>query len=233
MIDLEMVNVAPPCIHLVAPGQVHQLDRSANCEGSVVMFRQDLHHAIFGEPALRSLLRAGVVRNIRLSPEQSIEALDLVRSIEKEVDDTTQGNGPVAEYYLAILLLKSVQWSQAGLGTDHNTASADLVSRFIEKVDQEFLDKKQVNAYAKDLAISPGHLNELVKKRLGRSASDVVHERTLLEAKRLLLHSSSSVKEVSFALRMEDPAYFTRMFRKATGMTPGEYREHIREKYQH
>jgi len=55
----------------------------------------------------------------------------------------------------------------------------------------------------------------------------------LLEAKRLLLHADLSVKEVSHALLMEDPAYFNRMFKKATGMTPVEYRTHIREKYKH
>jgi AraC-like DNA-binding protein len=59
----------------------------------------------------------------------------------------------------------------------------------------------------------------------------VLQDRLILEAKRLLLHSSMSLKEVGFALNMEDPAYFSRVFKKATGHTPGEYRDHVRELY--
>jgi AraC-like DNA-binding protein len=60
----------------------------------------------------------------------------------------------------------------------------------------------------------------------------VIHDRLLLEARRLLLHGEQSIKEVGYALNLQDPAYFARWFRKADGRTPAEYRQHIREKYQ-
>ena len=155
----------------------------------------------------------------------------MVGAVEQET--TRDEVAGVARGYLNILLLKCAHWQQAVHPLQHpHTDRVDPVMRFMDLVEREFLGKRHVSAYASDLALSPGHLNELVKKRLGKSASEVLQDRVLLEAKRLLLHADLSVKEVSHALRMDDPAYFNRMFKKATGMTPVEYRTHIREKYQ-
>ncbi len=234
MVDLEVIPLDTPSIHLVGPGQVHKLDRSADCKGVVVMFQEDRPFEAFDAQQIRSLLRpAAAVAQIKLEDTSAQEAFGLIHLLEKELEVPTSQHSLISQHLLAVLLLKCFHWSKLDGETTRSNAHTDMVTRFLEQVELEYLHKKQVSSYAKDLAISPGYLNELVKKRLGRSASAVLHERLLLEAKRLLLHSNASVKEVSFALQMEDPAYFTRMFRKATGMTPGEYREHIREKYQH
>ncbi|MEO8588591.1 MAG: AraC family transcriptional regulator [Flavobacteriales bacterium] len=233
MIDLEHVHVKPPCVHLVAPGQVHQLSRSADSSGAVVMFGMD----VMMEPGLptdvKGLFRAtSGAQAFPIGSAQLAEVMGLVDVLEKGAVGAELAG--VVRSYLNILLMKCAHWQQAAhRDTPTRADHADPVTRFTDQVDREFLMKRQVNAYASDLAISPGHLNELVKKRLGKSASEVVQDRLLLEAKRLLLHADLSVKEVSHALRMEDPAYFNRMFKKATGMTPVEYRAHIREKYQH
>jgi AraC family transcriptional activator of pobA len=233
MIDLQHIGVEPPCIHLVAPGQVHQLQRSADSSGTVVMFGAD---ALMGPELpsdVRGLFRLGDARpSFALSPAMLDEARMLIGLIEAELtrDDATAP--AVVRNYLGVLLLKCGHWRAVTDPVQREGSDAsDVVARFTGLVEQGFLEKRQVNAYASELNVSPGHLNELVRKRLGTSASEVIQERVLLEAKRLLLHADLSVKEVSHALRMDDPAYFNRMFKKATGMTPVEYRAHIREKY--
>jgi len=99
------------------------------------------------------------------------------------------------------------------------------VRRFLELLEHHFLSERQVAHYAGQLSLTPDHLNELVKERLGRTASLVVQERLLLEAKRLLVHGGHSIKEVADALNMQDPAYFTRWFRKMEGTTPVQFRD--------
>lgn len=231
MIDLEHVPVKPPCVHLVAPGQVHRLSRSADCSGAVVMFSSDVMIEPGTPTDVKGLFRAAESgQAFPIGDGQLNEVLALVGSLEK--GSAREEIPGVARNYLYILLLKCAHWQSAASNGSTRTDATDPVSRFTDQVEREFLVKRQVNAYASDLAISPGHLNELVKKRLGKSASEVVQDRLLLEAKRLLLHADLSVKEVSHALHMEDPAYFNRMFKKATGMTPVAYRAHIREKYQ-
>jgi AraC family transcriptional regulator, transcriptional activator of pobA len=233
MIDLEHVAVKPPCVHLVGPGQVHQLDRSADCTGVVVMFMPDASQGPQRLNELSNLFIGGSGSpSFAIDDAMMAEVNTLVELMDKEL---SRSEGPVqsiVQSYLGILLMKCVHWRRI-VQPDHTLRAdaSDPVRRFANQVEQEFLEKRQVAAYAEDLALTPGHLNELVKKRLGKSASEVIHERVLLEAKRLLLHADLSVKEVGYALRMQDPAYFNRMFKKATGMTPVEYRAHIREKY--
>jgi len=234
MIDLDHIPVRPPCVHLVAPGQVHRLYRSGDSSGVVVMFGPD---ALLGQPiapVVLAQLRAGTPAALSITPAILAELMQLVEQLEGEAERTTGPLPGVLQGYLGILLIKVAHWwREAKPITYQPEGPTDVVDRFIASVGTSFLEKRQVGMYASDLSISPGHLNELVKKRLGKSASDVLQERLLLEAKRLLLHAELSVKEVSHALLMEDPAYFNRMFKKATGMTPVEYRTHIREKYKH
>lgn len=234
MIDLDHIPVRPPCIHLVAPGQVHRLHRSGDSTGVVVMFGTEV---LIGQPVtpeVLSLSRSGTLSALAITPAMLAELMHLVEQIEAEASRSTGPLPGVLQGYLGILLIKVAHWwRETKPAPQSPEAPTDLVDRFVASVGASFLHKRQVGMYAADLSISPGHLNESVKKRLGKSASDVLQERLLLEAKRLLLHADLSVKEVSHALRMEDPAYFTRMFKKATGMTPVEYRTHIREKYKH
>lgn len=234
MIDLEQYSVVAPGMHVVAAGQVHQLSRSADMRAVVVQFGRDAlvgmnatHHGDLFNHALRS-------PSMGLEAEQVHEAEGLVLRIEHELKVGGPMMAEVVHGYLTILLIKCAQWMRShGTPAGAPMDEQDPVQRFRTLVEQRYLTERQVGHYAEVLAMTPDHLNELVKKRLGRTASAVIHDRLLLEAKRLLLHSDRSVKEVGYLLNMKDPAYFSRWFGKAEGMTPVAYREHVREKYQH
>jgi AraC family transcriptional activator of pobA len=101
----------------------------------------------------------------------------------------------------------------------------DLVRRFRAMVDGHFKEHWTVAAYASELAITPTHLNRICRSVLGRTALEVIHDRLLLEAKRNLIYTSMSVKEVSNALCFSDPAYFTRFFARNAGTSPTAFRE--------
>lgn len=236
MIDLDAVPVRPPCVHLVSAGQVHQVTRSADASGLVVMFGEAALTGSAHIPALHELFGGAPHQAFPIAPAMLEETLLLAGLIEQELrqaEDLPTGQaGPVDGVvlsYLGILLMKAAHWQRSA--APERPGPTDPVQRFVRQVEQEFLDKRQVGAYADDLAMSAGYLNELVRKRLGKSAGEVIQERLLLEAKRLLLHADLSMKEVSYALRMQDPAYFNRMFKKATGLTPADYRVYIRGKY--
>lgn len=234
MIDLEQFTVETPCVHVVAPGQVHQLERSADMQGLVVMFGTEAHLGLGHAARTELFASTDGTATFPLDPARLQEAQALVQLMETELDNS---QGPVAEIvegYLGILLIKCAHWArEARPQSSAFTETVDVVRRFQELVERGFLDERQVNHYAEQLAVSPDHLNELVKERTGRTASKVIQDRLLLEAKRLLLHADQSIKEVGYALNMTDPAYFTRWFSKMEGHTPAAYREHIRELYKH
>jgi AraC-like DNA-binding protein len=108
---------------------------------------------------------------------------------------------------------------------------SDLTRRFKSSVEKNFMSVKSVNKYARLLNISSGHLNDMVHQDTGRTASEIIHERIILEAKRLLYRSEKSVKEIAFAIGYDDPSYFVKFFKVRAGITPDQFRKHIREKY--
>ncbi|MBK5284203.1 MAG: helix-turn-helix domain-containing protein [Bacteroidia bacterium] len=97
-------------------------------------------------------------------------------------------------------------------------------------VENNFRQKKSVSEYSEMLNISAGHLNDTVQHETGKTASEIIYERIILEAKRLLYHSAKSVKEIAYELLYDDPSHFNRFFKTHTGRTPEQFRKHIREK---
>jgi AraC-like DNA-binding protein len=231
MLDMVQHAVQAPSLHLISPGQVHQLVRSADMTGDVVMFAPD---ALLGQGhGARSELfaQAEGPAAIPLSPEQLVESRALVALMKSELS-MDRPMEEVVEGYLGILLIKCAAWARAVKGTKAAMRDAnDPVRRFLDLVEKGYLEERHVSHYAERLAMTGDHLNTLVRERLGRTASSVIHDRLLLEAKRLLLHGDMSIKEVGYALGMKDPAYFTRWFSKAEGQAPAAFREAIREKY--
>jgi AraC family transcriptional activator of pobA len=75
-------------------------------------------------------------------------------------------------------------------------------------------------------------LGKAVHERSGRPAGEMIRQRLLLEAQRLLAYTEMAVSEIAYAINFQDPAYFSRFFRRLTGQSPGEFRESLSQKYQ-
>lgn len=84
---------------------------------------------------------------------------------------------------------------------------------------------KQVAAYADMLHISPYQLNALTRTLVDKTASEVIQDYVVLEAKRCLLGTTHQVKEIAFRLGYDDVSYFVRFFKKQTGYTPEAFRQ--------
>jgi AraC-like DNA-binding protein len=82
----------------------------------------------------------------------------------------------------------------------------------------------KVNKAADHLGLSPQNLNAICRKVSGKSASELIIEQVLLEAKRYLLHSDKNISEIAFILNFSDPSHFVKYFKKAAGETPQVFR---------
>ena len=91
-------------------------------------------------------------------------------------------------------------------------------------VDDRYSEWHQVQDYAAKIHITPKHLSQTVKQITGRSAKNMIQDRLELEAKRMLLHTELSIKEISFQLGFEDPLYFSGFFKKRAGVSPSSFR---------
>jgi len=120
----------------------------------------------------------------------------------------------------ALIALVVSQYLSSSKSTDKISRFEIITKLFKRALEQNFLTIKSPMDYAKKLNISTPYLNECVKNTTGLSVSHHIHERVVLEAKRLLYHSDKSVKEIAFELGYDDHSYFIRVFTKVAGITP-------------
>ena len=99
-----------------------------------------------------------------------------------------------------------------------------LMRQFEKLIEIHFREKRLPKEYAEMMFMTPNHLNSLSNNVAGKSAGEIIRERILLEAKRLLANSDLMIGQIAEALHFEDNAYFTRFFKKYLGTTPEGFR---------
>lgn len=135
-------------------------------------------------------------------------------------------------------LLLAVLEKTASLIALHSTVQgrkrySTLMRKFTDLVEQHFLTATKVSDYAARLFVSAGHLNDVVKEMTGTNAKTIINERRVLEAKRLLFWTQLPIRDVGWKIGFEDPAYFTRFFKKHTGKLPAAFQRDIQKDIQH
>ncbi len=133
--------------------------------------------------------------------------------------------------YLTVLLTYLSRLYAEQHRVDTATTDKLLVKKFQARINEDFRELREVGDYASQLYISAGHLSEVVKTQTGKPAIKHIHDRVILEARRLLFHTSHSLKEIAFELGFAEASYFNRFFKRETGVTPADYRSSIREMY--
>ncbi len=101
-----------------------------------------------------------------------------------------------------------------------NATQNKILQQFRTLVEDHFLSKTHVAEYADMIYITPGHLNDTIKTITGKTAKQMIDEKRVTEAKRMLFWNELSVKQIASRLNFEDDAYFNRFFKKHTGQTP-------------
>lgn len=236
-IDFRKHYIQPPSIHVLHPGQVHLIRRGENYEGYLFVFSKEFYNLRFrgleiipGYP-LVTKLEDGPILN--MNEKEFADFSILISSIEKEFAQSSSETEEIIISFLNIFFLRlrnrfetSLKLENQAILTSHN-----LVYSFNKLVENHYTQVHQVKEYAELLGESPVLLNRAVKSLTGKTASELIVERLILEAKRLLLYSDLSNKEIAYKLNYEDPSYFARIFRKKTGNTPTEFRHSMREYY--
>ncbi|MEN8118333.1 MAG: AraC family transcriptional regulator [Bacteroidota bacterium] len=236
-IDFKNHKIESPAIHYLQPGQVHVIRRGKEYRGYLLVFSEEFFNLNFenievipGYP-LVSQLENGPILN--LNKEQFEEFFQLIRNIEKELTNHDKDSEEIIISYLKIFFLKLRQ-NFSKLRTTKNEASGNTKStvyRFNRLVEENYCQVHHVKEYAGLLGETPAHLNRAVKAVTGKTAGEIIIERLMLEARRLLIYSDLSNKEIAYKLNYDDPSYFARIFRKKTGQTPSSFRLTVKARY--
>jgi len=236
-IDFQNHPIHSPSIHVLHPGQVHLIRRGEEYEGYLFVFSKEFYNLQFkgleiipGYPLVTKLSHGPI---LNMTNDEFEDFAILIASIEKEFEQTSPESEEIIISFLNIFFLRLRNRFVSLLKEENpiDTPFRKLVYSFNELVDHHFKEIHQVKEYAELLGESPVVLNRAIKNLTGKTPSELIVERLILEAKRLLLYSDLSNKEVAYKLNYEDPSYFARIFRKKTGDTPTEFRNRMRKQY--
>jgi AraC family transcriptional regulator, transcriptional activator of pobA len=233
-IDFHSYGIQGAGMHFLTPGQVHLLTFSTSFQGYIVAFSEDFY--TFYNPLNLPLSQMPFFQPVRKQPILALSEKDkhyfhniLENMVGDHLDDSTDQT--LIGRYLGVMLHKCAVLSQKQSHAVEAAAIAapELVGRFQELVEKNFRQMHEVQQYAQQLAVSPDYLSKITKKFLGIPSQEYILDKLLLEAKRLLVFTSLSSKEIAYHINIEDPSYFSRIFKKKTGLTPNEYREQVRK----
>lgn len=165
---------------------------------------------------------------IPLSEADSI----VIENIFSEVKAEIQNGGLASEEMHRILLVNLIIKSTR-IFTKENTGkweekykdNVNFLRNFSQLVEQHFYSKKSVSDYAELLNISPKNLNKKIVALSNKPPNQIIKDRIVLEAKRLLAHTDLTSKEIAYKLGYEDDAYFTRFFSNQVALSPIQFRK--------
>jgi AraC family transcriptional activator of pobA len=147
--------------------------------------------------------------------------------IDRELQQARSGRVKAVQMHLYLMLLEAKRsYERQHLHPVYDAQDAGaMVRRFRKLIAQKYLELRQVSGYADLLNVTPNHLNRVVKQVTGETASRMIQEMLLEEAKNLLKYTNQTVAEIAYKLDFGDPGTFGRFFKKTSGgQTPLEYR---------
>lgn len=227
--DLEEYPFEGRSLAFFAPGRLHAWDHQGKPRGIVLEFPIAFFQAEASHPGmLRRLSFLHEVKPLIHCDEKSaVEMARLFSQVLMEASCNQPGRDDIVRALVSIILTKIHRQLEKTTGSPNRPAcpSSLLPHRFCLALDRHFPRLLKVSDYARLLDVSRSSLNAELRLHTGSTASKHIHARMLLEAKRLLLHSPRTVADISRELQFHDPSYFSRFFRRHTGISPGSYRK--------
>ncbi len=226
-VDFQTCQLVAPAVIIIHPSQVHRVIGFEKATISTWMIAEENIR-----PEYADLLHKNSPFDVLPISAEHLEVLSEAASVCLKLFDKKDDYLHTAisndSCNILVGLVISRYLSQAKPAVTHNRLEA-VTKAFKHELEQSFSSVKSPSAYADRLNLSTSYLNDCVKATTGHPVSHHIKQRVVLEAKRLLYHSSRSVKEVAGMLGYDDYSYFTRIFVKIAGLTPIAFRDETRD----
>lgn len=226
-IDFKQYEIQPNQLFFMDDCQVHEWELQ-NIKGFTLFFKKE-----FYEVDEKSLLLKTLPFFNNSDSDLPVVVFNendsqIVQTIFEEILIEFQQKNAHYQQLIKVKLKSLLLYSLRAYKPLYIESSSDLniskIRSFEKLIEKHFITLKSVKHYADLLNITPNYLNSICNKTTGKSAGEMIRKRIILEAKRLLIHTTLSVCEMAFALGYQDCSYFIRVFKNDTGQTPEQFR---------
>ena len=220
-IDLEKFRIRDNTTYTIPPGRYHQFMAEGRLSGYVLSFNMDFLHLALespGRPFFTEITSDLNRVKMYLLKREDQALQDVLADINREFGADLMLRLEILSGLFKVFLIYMKRQSVTVRQEEIHCSHTRLFNRFYAKLDNQFRTKRQVADYANELFVSPNYLASVVKKVTGHSASYHIRQRTVQEAKRLVIYNDANMKSVAYSLGFEDLAHFSRYFKNATGM---------------
>ncbi len=227
-IDFQKYDVSEGSLFFLSPGQVHSWELSPDTDGYIFFFSQPYYEMHYVNQKLKNFPFFNSPSFPRKLQLQSDELINMTRLFE-DIQNEHQSQNVMKQGFILSLISQIYIQSVREFAKDDEKTSATSVSYFKHYQDFEnlleesFTSQKSISFYASQLNISAKHLNRITQTVMQKTASEIITERVILEAQRMLIYLDEGLVEIAFRLGYEEYSYFARMFRKNTGITPSQF----------
>ncbi len=225
-IDFERHRISNGQIFIIKPGQVHSWSLRPRTQGFVIEFTHESLILDFRQgPNLLAQL-SHIPDVIKLKDRPAFRRFEILcETMRQEFLERKDQYEACIRSYLSGALIQLLRETRTHSQKSPQAPSSDeTLHRLKQLIEASFTQEHGVTFYAKKLGLSPKALTMRLSRILDKSPRELIQDRCLLEAKRLLAYTSLSVSEVGYALGFEDPNYFVRFFRQHSQITPARFR---------
>ena len=231
-VDFNKTEINAPVIYFLSPGQVHDLVfERKETEGYMINFDGEFFDKFLTKSnGLDGLPFFGYRKSIN-SFHIETEKVQELKNIFKKINSLFEAKSKMHVEFIRIYLLELFYTVMSG--TEENTENINITNqksiiyRFEKLVEQNYTTEHYPKFYADKLAITANYLNFICKNFSGKKAGEIIRDRVILEAKRLLVNSEFSISQIAFQLGFDDNSYFTKFFKTFSGNSPSEFRNNL------
>jgi AraC family transcriptional activator of pobA len=231
LIDGCRTPIEAPSISIIGRGKVHQFIHAEDLRGGVLRFTDAVLHGGSERIASGWLLAGRGGRTVPMPAESCDTMTPLFRAIAEESERAPDPySADVIRHLIATILLWTERWYDAGREErrEGDDLEVQLLRRFTEQLERDFAAHHDARHYADALALPGPALSRTLTRLTGRSTKELVTERVMVEAARLLRYTDLTVGQIAYRVGFTDPLYFSRAFKRQTGSSPQSYREAVR-----
>jgi AraC family transcriptional activator of pobA len=219
-IDFNKCTIDPNQVFLLLPGQVHSIEQRHK-RGFLMAISKDFFEKLLGGDIF--WFQEYSSNFTIVVPDDSLHIFNtLMKLIRLEYDGNRRP--AILESYLRSWFLHCVEIKKQLSPATHSNPRIQIL---IESIENHYRKQRNADFYAAQLSISAKRLNEITREFFGKTISQMINDRLILEAKREMGNVEKPIKEISYALGFSEPAYFTRFFGKHTGCAPQDFRKRI------